>query len=129
EGFSLLFSHCIGGHKELWEPVIEEIFRLQQVKASPQRVREAWAFDRQDHGDAAILNREALDGTQDIGIWVTPSPVDIDHIPVFSGTNGGTAIAAFVRSPSLQGRRTVAIGHSAASGAMQVTPSSSCSLK
>ncbi|KAJ6543386.1 hypothetical protein DFH09DRAFT_1282475 [Mycena vulgaris] len=86
--------------KEQWEPVIEEIFRR---KAPQQRVREAWALDGQDHGEAAILNREALAGSQDMGV---------------SGSEWGAAIAAFVRSPLLEGRRMVAIGHSAWSGAM-----------
>jgi hypothetical protein len=46
--------------KEQWEPTIERIFTIQQVKQPRFRVREAWAFDWQNHGDSAILNRSAL---------------------------------------------------------------------
>ncbi|KAK7052773.1 CN hydrolase domain-containing protein [Favolaschia claudopus] len=108
EGFTLLFAHCIGSHKEQWEPVIEQAFRMQQGKARNQRVREAWSFDWQSHGDAGILNRELLQvsGTRADGV---------------SAYEWAEAIAAFVRSPRMQGRRIVAIGHSAGAGAMVVS--------
>jgi hypothetical protein len=77
EGLTLLFTHCIGSRtilpyfacfvdeyfrkdKEQWEPTIQRLFHTQQFKDRPHRIREAWSFDRQNHGDAAILNREAL---------------------------------------------------------------------
>ncbi|KAJ7869374.1 Alpha/beta hydrolase family-domain-containing protein [Mycena leptocephala] len=101
EGFSLLFAHCIGSHKEQWEPIIEQTFRMQQGKARHQRVREAWSFDWQSHGDAAILNRELL----------ASSRTDAAY-------EWAAAIAAFVRSPRMQGKRIVAIAHSAGAGAM-----------
>lgn len=46
--------------KEQWEPVIEYLFEAQAAKEAAHRIREAWAFDWQNHGDAAVLNREAL---------------------------------------------------------------------
>ncbi|KAJ6512286.1 Alpha/Beta hydrolase protein [Mycena vulgaris] len=106
KGFSLLFAHCIGSHKEKWEPIIERIFRSQQFKARHQRPREAWAFDWQNHGDAAILNRERLASRRQMGV---------------SAYEWAEAIAAFTRSPRMQGKRMVAIGHSAGSGAMIIS--------
>ncbi|KAJ7079902.1 Alpha/beta hydrolase family-domain-containing protein [Mycena epipterygia] len=120
KGFSLIFAHCIGSRtfiavscpisrlmpvtdKEQWEPTIERIFRSQQSKPRHQRVREAWAFDWQNHGDAAILNRELVASTRQMGV---------------SAYEWAEAIAAFVRSPRMHGTRIVAIGHSAGTGAI-----------
>ncbi|RDB21685.1 hypothetical protein Hypma_011238 [Hypsizygus marmoreus] len=104
-GLTLLFTHCIGAHKEQWEPTIEHIFKSQETKDECHRIREAWSFDWQNHGDAAILNREALQTRLDgvsIYEWAPP-------------------IAAFVRSPRMNGHRMVALGHSAGAGAIMLT--------
>ncbi|KAJ6564055.1 Alpha/Beta hydrolase protein [Mycena capillaripes] len=103
DGFSLLFAHCIGSHKEQWEPIIEQTFRMQHGKARHQCVREAWSFDWQSHGDAGVLNRELLESTRADGV---------------SAYEWAGAIAAFVRSPRMQGKRIVAVAHSAGAGAM-----------
>ncbi|KAJ7170359.1 Alpha/beta hydrolase fold-1 [Mycena crocata] len=103
-GFSLLFAHCIGSNKEQWEPVIAQVFREQASKPVHQRVHEAWAFDWQNHGDAAVLNRELIlsrRGTTGV------SPFE-----------WAEAIGAVVRSPQMQGRRLIGIGHSAGAGTM-----------
>ncbi|KAJ7167011.1 Alpha/beta hydrolase fold-1 [Mycena filopes] len=105
DGLTLLFAHCIGAHKEQWEPVIEHAFRAQQAKAKHQRVREAWAFDWQSHGDAALLNRALLASSRADGVSVY---------------EWATAITSFVCSPCMQGKRVVAVGHSAGAGAMLV---------
>ena len=46
--------------KEEWDLVISSLFKLQSSKDEPFRIREAWSFDRQNHGDAAVLNSHAL---------------------------------------------------------------------
>ncbi|KAJ6607605.1 Alpha/beta hydrolase fold-1 [Mycena sp. CBHHK59/15] len=108
-GLTLLFAHCIGAHKEQWEPTIAGMFALQNRAGTPrhQRVREAWAFDWQNHGDSAVLNRELLLGAG-----------REDGVSAFEWAG---AIAAFVRSPRMQGQRIVAIGHSAGAGTMVVS--------
>ncbi|KAG5716857.1 hypothetical protein E4T56_gene3418 [Termitomyces sp. T112] len=95
-GLTLLFAHCVGSHKEQWEPTIEQIFRLQQQKDQRDRIREAWAFDWQSHGDAAIINARVLDSRKDA---VSPS-------------EWALALESFVES-HLRGHRIVALGHSA----------------
>ncbi|KAJ7463512.1 hypothetical protein B0H11DRAFT_2053173 [Mycena galericulata] len=94
DGITLLFGHGVGAHKEIWEPIIEDIFRLQKH----QRVREAWALDRQDHGDAAVLNCDELVRSRPDGVY---------------SYEWSEAIAAFACSPRMQGHRIVAISHSA----------------
>lgn len=46
--------------KEQWEPTIERVFQLQRSKDKFHKIREVWAFDWQNHGDAAVLNQDAL---------------------------------------------------------------------
>ncbi|KAF8211712.1 Alpha/Beta hydrolase protein [Mycena galopus ATCC 62051] len=94
DGITLLFGHGVGAHKEVWEPIIEEIFRLQKH----QRVREVWALDRQDHGDAALLNSEELARNRPDGV---------------ASYEWSEAIAAFACSPRMQGHRIATISHSA----------------
>ncbi|KAG5338729.1 hypothetical protein C0989_006437 [Termitomyces sp. Mn162] len=66
DGLTLVFAHCVGSQnatpldKEQWEPTIEQIFRLQQSKNRRDPIREAWAFDWQSHGDAAVINAGVL---------------------------------------------------------------------
>ncbi|KAF8167148.1 Alpha/beta hydrolase fold-1 [Crassisporium funariophilum] len=103
-GLTLLFTHCIGSHKEQWEPVIERVFMLQERKDETHRIREAWSFDWQSHGDAATLNREILTSREN-GVFYEWSP----------------AIAHFVRSAHMKGHRIVPVGHSAGAATMIMT--------
>lgn len=40
--------------------MLEKLFESQQTKHVSLRIREAWAFDWQNHGESAALNRSAL---------------------------------------------------------------------
>lgn len=105
DGLTLLFAHCIGSHKEQWEPVISAIYSSQNTTRTPghQRVREVWAFDWQSHGDSALLNRDVLsDEAVSVYEWAS-------------------AIAVFIQSSRMKGHRIVALGHSAGAGAMMLT--------
>ncbi|KAJ7031718.1 Alpha/beta hydrolase fold-1 [Mycena alexandri] len=102
-GLSLLFTHCVGGHKEQWEPVIERILELRHSE-----VREAWAFDWQNHGDSAVLNHEILNST----------PSRVYGVSAFEWSE---AIAGFISSPHMRGRRILPVGHSAGAGTMVLT--------
>ncbi|KAF8890073.1 Alpha/beta hydrolase fold-1 [Infundibulicybe gibba] len=101
-GLTLLFAHCIGAHKEQWEPTIQEIFRLQGTKGGVHRIREAWSFDWQSHGDAAILNRVRLN----------------KRSSAVSTYEWSSAITSFVRSERMSGHRIVLLGHSAGAATM-----------
>ncbi|KIM38284.1 hypothetical protein M413DRAFT_448020 [Hebeloma cylindrosporum] len=104
-GLTLVFTHCIGSHKEQWEPVIQHLFRSQYTKDKRYRIREAWSFDWQNHGDAAVLNREALK--------LRPKGV--------SAYEWSEAIAEFIRSPRMKGHRIVGLGHSAGAATVLLT--------
>lgn len=61
--------------KEQWEPVIENLFILQQKKMDrAHRIREAWSFDWQNHGDAAVLNRQLLNMRPE-GVCMSVAPI------------------------------------------------------
>ena len=46
--------------KEHWEPMLQTLFKIRSTKSPPHRIREAWAFDWQNHGHSAVLNSETL---------------------------------------------------------------------
>ncbi|KAJ7726404.1 hypothetical protein B0H16DRAFT_1592842, partial [Mycena metata] len=92
DGITLLFGHGVGAHKEIWEPVINDIFQTTNI------VREAWALDRQDHGYAALLNAEELARSRKDGVY---------------SYEWSEAIAAFACSPRMQGHNIVTLSHSA----------------
>jgi pimeloyl-ACP methyl ester carboxylesterase len=58
-GSTLILAHGTGFHKEIWEPIIERIF-LENAKPGGLRIRDAWAIDAPNHGDAAALNVATL---------------------------------------------------------------------
>ncbi|KAG1882652.1 Alpha/beta hydrolase fold-1 [Suillus subluteus] len=102
QGLTLLFAHGIGSHKEHWEPMLRYLFSHQNLQ-QPSRIREAWCFDWLNHGDAAVINKAALERR---------SPGDV------SIAEWAAAIASFVKSPFLRGHRLVGVGHSAGSSAI-----------
>ena len=59
---TLIFAHATGYSKEHWEPTIEDLYDV--IKEAGQnksvRVRELWAIDAPNHGEAAVLNEELL---------------------------------------------------------------------
>ncbi|KAG1780496.1 Alpha/beta hydrolase fold-1 [Suillus placidus] len=102
QGLTLLFAHGVGAHKEQWEPMLRYLFSYQHLQ-QPSRIREAWCFDWLNHGDAAVINKAALERR---------SPGDVS-IAEWAG-----AIASFVKSPFLRDHRLVGFGHSAGSSAI-----------
>lgn len=108
--------------KESWRSVIEEIFRNQREKDSKLRIREAYAFDRQNHSESAILNKEYLAGLKGCTrtLRVTPSVESLAELVSLSAIGlWGEAVRAFVQT-RLKARRIVAIGHSGGTACMCV---------
>ncbi|KAJ7055596.1 Alpha/beta hydrolase fold-1 [Mycena amicta] len=57
EGYTLVFAHATGFHKEHYEPTIEDLYKLLPGSV---RIREAWSVDAPHSGEAADLNEEYL---------------------------------------------------------------------
>ncbi|KAF8199250.1 Alpha/beta hydrolase fold-1 [Mycena galopus ATCC 62051] len=98
KGLTLLCAHGAGAHKEQWEPTLEQIFRMQKTGNYSFSIRDAWSVDWQSHGEGAVVNEAALS----------------DH-PGVSVVEWAKAIATFIKSSHLRGRRIVVVGHSAGS--------------
>lgn len=106
-GLTLLFAHGVGAHKEQWEPTILSVFQRSSLSSvAKARLREAWAFDWQNHGDAAVLNRDALQRR--------PSP----GVSVYEWAR---AMSAFMKSDHMKGHKIIPIGHSGGAGAVMLT--------
>jgi pimeloyl-ACP methyl ester carboxylesterase len=87
------------------------LFSSANKRSTPshRRIREAWAFDWQSHGDSAVLNQNILRS----GPASTISDVEAPSAYAWA-----EAIAKFIQSPRMQKRRVVCIGHSAGAAAM-----------
>ncbi|ORX74780.1 alpha/beta-hydrolase [Linderina pennispora] len=59
-GITLLLTHANGFHKELWEPVLEQIFSAQATRS--WHVTRAIAMDWWNQGDSAALNPDMPGG-------------------------------------------------------------------
>ncbi|CDO75064.1 hypothetical protein BN946_scf184605.g5 [Trametes cinnabarina] len=102
DGFTLLFFHNAGTHKEAWEPTIEAVLPVKDPATNLPIVREAWSFDMQNHGEAAVLNLDTLKALD--------HPLTVD--------DWADGFRAFVASGALDGHKLVGIGHSLGASAM-----------
>ena len=59
EALTLVLAHGTGYHKEHWEPTLEHIFEYA-ARDGRVKIRDAWAIDCPNHGDAAVLNERTL---------------------------------------------------------------------
>jgi hypothetical protein len=56
-----VFAHGTGFAKEFWEPTIDDLYELLACRGDETpKIREAWSIDCPSHGEAALLNEEAL---------------------------------------------------------------------
>ncbi|KAH9847850.1 alpha/beta-hydrolase [Lenzites betulinus] len=94
-GITLILLHCAGSHKESWEPSLEHLFAKTAADGSPI-IREAWSFEMQSHGEAAIKNEAALNG---IG-----APLTVEEY--------ADGVKRYIATGALSGHRLVGIGHS-----------------
>ncbi|KAI9056797.1 alpha/beta-hydrolase [Trametes sanguinea] len=101
-GMTLLFFHCAGSHKEVWEPTIRYILMADACRGRGPLVREAWSFDMPNHGEAAYLNRELLERLK--------RPFTVEDF--------ADILRVFFASGNLAGHRLIAIGHSLGATAM-----------
>ncbi|PIL22529.1 hypothetical protein GSI_15218 [Ganoderma sinense ZZ0214-1] len=95
DGPTLLFYHCTGSHKEVWEPTIDHLFQFGDGAGAHGLVREAWSFDMQNVGEAAVVNADVLS--------------DENIISIEDWADG---VKAFVASGRLNDHKLVAVGHS-----------------
>jgi hypothetical protein len=60
DALTAILLHSTSFHKETWEPSLERFLTLSTQPGSKVRIREAWAVDCPNHGEAAFLNEPKL---------------------------------------------------------------------
>ncbi|KAF7794866.1 hypothetical protein EIP86_006008 [Pleurotus ostreatoroseus] len=63
DGFTLLLAHGSAHHKEIWEPIIDQLFQYQMQETGPLPIREVWSLDWPSHGQSAMVNSPVLWGS------------------------------------------------------------------
>ncbi|KAI0357837.1 hypothetical protein OH77DRAFT_1370376, partial [Trametes cingulata] len=118
DALTLVFAHATGFHKEHWEPALAHLFALaresREGKGAKEgkgrvRIRDAWAIDAPNHGEAAILNeRELLWGYEPVFPWE-------EYARAVHLFLAGLGCGVDVDSPK---RRIVGVGHSMGASAI-----------
>ncbi|EMD41295.1 hypothetical protein CERSUDRAFT_109893 [Gelatoporia subvermispora B] len=104
DGFTLIFTHCTGAHKEMWEPTLQVLLDLHAKGQAPP-IREAWTFDWQSHGEAGVVN-------------AAPLKSETNGLSVQEWADG---LKAFFASPYLAGHTLVGLGHSSGAATLLLT--------
>ncbi|KAG5637908.1 hypothetical protein H0H81_002736 [Sphagnurus paluster] len=60
DALTLVLLHSTSFHKETWEPSLEKLLKLSAQQGSRVSIREAWAIDCPNHGEAGHLNERSL---------------------------------------------------------------------
>ncbi|KAH9484884.1 Abhydrolase domain-containing protein mpaH [Psilocybe cubensis] len=56
KGITLVTTHPIGFHKEIWEPTFRHLIEMTELANSSIRIEELWSLEAVNHGDAALIN-------------------------------------------------------------------------
>ncbi|GJE98701.1 alpha/beta hydrolase [Phanerochaete sordida] len=104
DALTLVLAHGTGFHKEHWEPTLDELYALLGGTAnSGINIREAWSIECPNHGDAAVLNEDAL-------MW--------GYTPTFSWEEYARSVHAVLAGlgtgidVDFSSRRLIGVGHS-----------------
>ncbi|KAJ7026791.1 Alpha/beta hydrolase fold-1 [Mycena alexandri] len=114
DAVTLVFAHGTGLHKETYEPTLEDLYTLldNNTRGPNPKIRDAWAIDCPNHGDAAILNEAMLR-------W--------GYEPIFGWQEYARGIHAFLSGlgtgvdVDFSKRRLVFVGHSFSAVALVLT--------
>ncbi|KIY69948.1 alpha/beta-hydrolase [Cylindrobasidium torrendii FP15055 ss-10] len=106
EAFTLVLAHATGFSKELWEPVIEDLYAAGGLK-----IRDIWAVDAPNHGDSYIVNHAELSWGYPVVRW---EDYGRSIHAMIAGLGSGIDV-------DFSKRRVVAIGHSMGAGAFLLT--------
>ncbi|KAK2464528.1 hypothetical protein APHAL10511_003507 [Amanita phalloides] len=117
KGLTLFFAHANGFPKEIWEPTLRRL-----LASSAHLVDEIWAWEAVQHGDAALVNREALSSVYD---WVDNSRDILNFFTFFIPSSSASSSPLPTHLPrvpttesdqraiyGLPSRTIVGIGHS-----------------
>ncbi|KAF8621695.1 hypothetical protein AX15_007556 [Amanita polypyramis BW_CC] len=116
-GLTLFFAHANGFPKETWEPTLKHL-----LASSAHLVDEVWSWESVQHGDAALVNGQALsqvydwaDNARDILNFFTyfiPSSASSSALPTHLARVSQQEAEQRTTTQRLKGRTIVGIGHS-----------------
>ncbi|TCD67194.1 hypothetical protein EIP91_000421 [Steccherinum ochraceum] len=106
-GVSLVLLHCLGTHKETWEPVLERLFDLQAREHCKSFIADAWSMDCPNHGQAGVLNETLL--------LKKPQGVGSDTYDWARG------LRVLLSSGLIRGEFIVGVGHSAGAAVLLIS--------
>ncbi|KAJ7509012.1 hypothetical protein B0H11DRAFT_1847506 [Mycena galericulata] len=95
---ALVFTHCVGTHKETWVPVIEYLYQFQSSASQCSVIiAEAWSMDSPNHGEAAAINEKAL----------------LERPQGITAYDWAKGVQTLLESGLISSDRLVSVGHSA----------------
>ncbi|KAF9498343.1 hypothetical protein BDN71DRAFT_1443681 [Pleurotus eryngii] len=111
EALTLIFLHSTSFHKETWEPTLTHLFHLLAGSSRVGKIREAWALDCPNHGEAAALNEAVFNRPEYRQSFTCEKYAQAAHRFLTAGPQHGAKI-------DFQRRNLVGIGHSLGGVAM-----------
>ncbi|KAL5536392.1 hypothetical protein ACEPAF_214 [Sanghuangporus sanghuang] len=102
-------AHGIGLHKELYEPFLDDLSRLQMEQTPSYCITEVWAIDCPNHGYSALLNEENLKLSN--GRFTSP----MDYVQCFLALLDSGIVK------DLESKQLVFVGHSAGATTVVLT--------
>ncbi|PPQ74560.1 hypothetical protein CVT24_004352 [Panaeolus cyanescens] len=60
KGITIVTTHAIGFHKEIWEPTFKHLIEITESPSSPIRIQEIWSLEAVNHGDGALINGDYI---------------------------------------------------------------------
>ncbi|KAH8826959.1 Alpha/beta hydrolase fold-1 [Flagelloscypha sp. PMI_526] len=74
-GVTLVFAHASATHKEIWEPLLNDLFTIDSKRGSPH-ILEAWSIDCPNHGESAVANEQCHSRhLRSLGGWEYPRAI------------------------------------------------------
>ncbi|KAF8351703.1 hypothetical protein F5887DRAFT_931961 [Amanita rubescens] len=114
DALTLILLHSTSFHKETWEPTLDQVFKLMCRPGSGVKLREAWALDSPNHGEAVLYNEHVLRQDEHAEVFTCQKYACAVHSFLTAGINEGAKV-------DFASRRLVGIGHSLGANALLLT--------
>lgn len=105
DGYTLVFLHALGMHKETWEVTISSLLKIASQRIASAQVREIISLEIPNHGESAVLNEDALKKDFDDD-WHPREYTRALHLFLTAGPDKGAKIDFSKRD------KLVGVGHS-----------------
>ncbi|KAF8719049.1 hypothetical protein AX14_011527 [Amanita brunnescens Koide BX004] len=111
DALTLILLHSTSFHKETWEPTLDQLFQLARRPGFGVKLREAWALDCPNHGEAVLYNENVLRQDEHAEVFTCQKYAHVVYSFLTAGINEGA-------QTDFGSRRLIGIGHSLGANAM-----------